>query len=378
MEFELTTRQNTDRTAFRAFVQKEIAPDADRYDQEERIPSALIQKLAQQGWLGALLPGEWGGRGMDMITFGLLHEEIGRGCSSVRSLLTVHSMVSHAIARWGSRQQKLSWLPRLATGDVIGAFGLSEPEVGSDASSVQATAVRRGDYYLLNGSKKWISFGQIANLFLIFARCEGKLSAFLVENNTPGLSTTPISGMLGVRASQLAELQLHECLIPAENLVGAPGFGLLAVAASALDIGRYSVAWGCVGIAQACLDASLRYTAERKQFDVLLKEHQLIKQMIAEMVTHVKAARLLCYHAGHLKDAHHPDAVMETWVAKYFASTTSTQAAHYAVQIHGANGCSSDYPVQRYFRDARIMEIIEGSTQIQQITIANYGYQGHE
>ena len=181
--------------------------------------------------------------------------------------------------------------------------------------------------------------------------------------------------MLGTRASMLAELYLNDCHIPKENLVGGRGFGLATVATSALDIGRYSVACGCVGIAQACLEASLHYTSERKQFGSYLKDHQLIQRMITEMITNVKAARLLCYQAGYLKEIGDPNTIMETWVAKYFASTIAVKAANDAVQIHGANGCSNDYPVQRYLRDAKIMEIIEGSTQLQQMTIAGYGYQ---
>jgi alkylation response protein AidB-like acyl-CoA dehydrogenase len=375
MNIELTPQQKNDRAAFRAFVEEEIIPKANRYDQEEYTPPELITRVARQGYLGALVAGESGDAGMDMITFGLLNEEIGRGCSSIRSLLTVHSMVTFALLRWGSKQQKACWIPRLRTGESIGAFGLSEPHVGSDAASVETTARLCGDTYVLNGRKKWITYGQIANLFFIFAQCDGRVSAFLVEKNTPGLSTKPISGMLGTRASMLAELHLNECCIPKQNLVGGRGFGLATVATSALDIGRYSVAWGCVGIAQACLEASLQYTSTRKQFGRYLKDHQLIQQMITEMMVSVKAARLLCYQAGYLKDTGDPGTIMETWVAKYFASTIAVKAANDAVQIHGANGCSNDYPVQRYLRDAKIMEIIEGSTQIQQMTIAGYGYQ---
>ena len=374
MRIELTAQQKDDCAAFRAFAREAIIPEADRYDQEECTPVELIRKLAQQGYLGALAPVENGGAGMDMITFGLLNEEIGRACSSVRSLLTVHSMVTYAIAKWGSKRQKATWLHRLAAGELIGAFGLSEPNVGSDAKSVETTATPCDDHYILNGTKKWITYGQIAGLFLFFARCEGKISAFLVERDAPGFSTKPIFGMLGTRASMLAELHLHNCEIPKENMLGGLGFGLATVATSALDIGRYSVACGCVGIAQACLDASLHYTSKRKQYGVYLKDHQLIQQMITNMIVNVKAARLLCYQAGYLKDIGDPSTVMETWTAKYFASLAATKAANDAVQIHGALGCSTEYPVQRYLRDAKIMEIIEGSTQIQQINIASHGY----
>ena len=348
----------------RAFVRREIIPHADQYDREERTPPELIQKIAQRGYLGAILPDEWGGRGMNMISLGRLHEEIGYGCSSVRSLLTVHSMVAYTILKWGSRQQRATWLPRLASGSYIAAFALSEAGVGSDAKSVATTAVLEHDHYVLHGCKKWITYGQIAGIFLLFAQLDGKMCAFLVERNAPGLSTVPINGMLGTRASMLAELHLHGCVVAKENLVGGIGFGLAPIATSALDIGRYSVACGSVGIAQACLDAVLAYSSVREQYGALLKEHQLIQQMVTDMMTNVSAARLLCQHAGSLKDKGDPASPMETFIAKYFASTAAMKAASDAVQIHGALGCSSEYPVQRYLRDAKVMEIIEGSSQI--------------
>lgn len=377
MRIALTDRQKEDQATFKAFVEEEIVPEANAYDQAGVTPPELIQKVARLGYLGALAPHEYGGAEMDMITFGLLSEEMGRGCSSLRSLLTVHSMVIHAILRWGNRQLKEQWLPDLARGETIGAFGLSEPNVGSDAQSVETTATMCGDDYVLNGTKKWTTYGQIADLYLIFARYDSKISAFLVERNTPGLCVKPLNGILGTHASMLAELHLRDCHIPKTNLVGGRGFGLASVATSALDIGRYTVAWGCVGIAQACLDASLRYASQRKQFGVYLKEHQLIQQMITNMLTNVQAARLLCYQAGYLKDTGDPQTVMATWIAKYFASIAASNAARDAVQIHGANGCSSEYDVQRYLRDTVVMEIIEGSTQIQQITLARYAYQAY-
>src|SRR5579885_924014 len=220
-----------------------------------------------------------------------------------------------------------------------------------------------------------MTFGQIAQLFLIFARSGSSISAFLVERETPGFSVSPLSGMLGTRASMLAELVLEDCQVPPENLLGGRGFGLASVATSALDIGRYSVAWGSVGILRACLEDSLHYSSQRQQFGVPLRQHQLIQQMISEMITNLHAARLLCLQAGYSKEQGDPATVVQTWIAKYFASVKAAQAANDAVQLHGANGCSSAYSVQRYMRDAKIMEIIEGSTQIQQITIANAGYQ---
>lgn len=374
MKIELTPQQKDARAAFRAFADEEIFTHADRFDREENMPSELIKKMAQKKYLSTVLPEEYSGLGLDMITFGLLNEEIGRACSSARSLLTVHGMVSYAILRWGTRAQKERWLPKLASGQVIGAFALTEPNVGSDAKSIETTAEQQGDVFALNGQKKWITFGQVADLFLIFAQCDKKASAFLVERNSPGLTTKPIQGLLGIRASMIAKVHLNDCRVPKENLIGGLGFGFSTVALSALDLGRYSVAWGSVGIGQACLEASLKYSSERKQFGELLKRHQLIKEMIANMVTNVKAARLLCYHAGYLKDIGDPSSTAETLVAKYFASTMAPRVANDAVQIHGGNGCGNEYPVQRYLRDAKIMEIIEGSNQMQQILISRNAY----
>ncbi|MEH1884822.1 acyl-CoA dehydrogenase family protein [Nostoc sp.] len=377
MKLELSAQQKNAQAKFRAFVNEEIYPSAGEWDRKEFTPPELIKKITEHGFLGAILPQEYGGKGMDMITYGILNEEIGRGCSSVRSLLTVHNMVAYALCKWGNKSQKEYWLPKFASGEIIAAFALSEPNVGSDAKSVETTATLASDAYVLNGQKKWITYGQIADVFLVFAKCEGKPTAFLVEKNSPGLSVKPMSGILGVRASMSAELLFNNCHVSLENLVGKLGFGFSYIASSALDYGRYSVASGCVGIAQACLEACIKYTNERKQFGVYLKEHQLIRQMITQMITKVKAARLLCYQAGYLKDINDPNSIMETSIAKYFASTVATKIANDAVQIHGGNGCSNEYPVERYLRDSKIMEIIEGSTQIQEITIAESGYQDY-
>ncbi|MEH2290138.1 acyl-CoA dehydrogenase family protein [Nostoc sp.] len=377
MKLELSTQQKNTKAEFRAFINQEICAYAGEWDRKEFTPPEIIKKIAQRGFLGAILPQEYGGKGMDMITYGILNEEIGRGCSSIRSLLTVHNMVAHALYKWGNKSQKQYWLPKLASGEIIAAFALSEPNVGSDAKSVETTANLTGNTYVLNGQKKWITYGQIADIFLVFAKCDGKPTAFLVEKNSPGFLVKPISGILGIKASMSAELYFNNCQIPQGNLVGKLGFGFSYIASSALDYGRYSVASGCVGIAQACLEACIKYTNERKQFGVYLKEHQLIRQKITQMITNIKAARLLYYQAGYLKDINDPNSISETSIAKYFASTVATKIANDAVQIHGGNGCSSEYPVERYLRDSKIMEIIEGSTQIQEVTIAESGYQDY-
>lgn len=376
MKVELNAQQKEAQASFRAFVDEEIIPHATGYEQEQRIPAELIEKLAQQGFLGAGLPEAYGGQDMDMITYGLLNEELGRGSSSVRGLMMLQNMIGYTLNKWGSEVHKECWLKKIASGEVITSLALTEPEIGTDIKEVATVATLDDDAYILNGHKVWITLGQIAHLFLILARCEGKLCAFLLERNTPGFSVKPMSNLSGLRATMLAELYLENCRIPKENLVGAMGFGLAPVAFTALNLGRYSIAWGCVGIAQGCLNACIQHTSTRKQFGVYLKEHQLIQHMITDMIVNVKAARLLCVQAGYLTETGDPDSFVETLVAKYFASTMATRVANDAVQIHGAIGFQDTHPVQRYLRDAKIMEIIEGTTQIHQIKIAEYSYQG--
>ncbi|MEP7011053.1 MAG: acyl-CoA dehydrogenase family protein [Acidobacteriota bacterium] len=374
MNLDLTPEQRAARERFRAFANERIVPFADAWDRQEAIPRELIAALAAQGWLGSLLPPEVGGAGLDRITYGLLIEEIGRACSSTRSLLTVHDMVGHAVRRWGKPEVKERHLSALAKGERIGALALSEPNVGSDAASIETRAVEDGEGFVLFGRKKWTTFGQIADLFLVFAKVAGQPAAFLVERNAPGLSVVPIHGMHGTRAAMLAELHLDGCRVPRAAMLGRPGFGISHVAATALELGRYSVAWGSVGILQACLEASQKYAAERVQFGASLIEHPLIRSMLAEMIANVRAGRLLCLRAGFLQERSDPAAFAETMLAKYFCSVAAAKAASDAVQIQGANGCAPDSPVARYLRDSKVMEIIEGSTQIQQLAIPRFDF----
>lgn len=373
MQIELE-RQSEYREEFRSFVEEEISPNAGQFDREERIPDKTIAMLAKKGYLGSMIPKEYGGMGIDNITIGILNEEVGRACSSVRSLLTVHGMVALAIQRWGTQEQRDYWLPKMSKGETIGAFGLTEPEVGSDAKSIESVAVKTNDNYILNGKKRWTTMGQIADIFLIFVQCQGSPTAFLVEKGTPGLSIKPMSGLLGARASMIAEIELNNCQVHEKNIVGRIGTGLSHVALSSLDYGRYTIAWGCVGLGQACLEKSVHYTRKRKQFGEPLRKHQLIQQMITEMVVDIKAARLLCYNAGVLRDMADPESIMETWNAKYFASKMANKVANHAVQIHGANGCINQNDIERYYRDARINEIIEGTTQMHEVLIATNAF----
>lgn len=365
------------RTSFRAFAEREIAPVANAIHEQQQTPPDIVHRLAEAGYLGLSLPQNLGGGGKDWLTLGWLANELGRVCSSVRSLLTVHSIASHAVLRWGTAAQKQTWIPKLANGSTIGAFALSEPHIGSDAKNVQTRAQRLGAEFVINGHKKWITYGRIADVFLVFAQTEGGPTAFLVERDRPGLRTEPIFGLMGIRGSMTASVHFEDCRIPAENVVGRVGLGFSHVASVALDLGRYTVAWGAVGILEACVEACVKYTSMREQFGVALKEHQLVQRLVTDMYTNHKAARLLCLEAGRLRDAKDPGTFAATSIAKYFASTAAVRAADDAVQLHGANGCSSDYPLQRYLGDAKILEIIEGSTQIQQITIAKYAYEEH-
>jgi glutaryl-CoA dehydrogenase (non-decarboxylating) len=378
MKIELSPEQSRSRSEFRLFAKEHIAPHAADHDREQRIASNMVRKIAERGYLAPFLPKVWGGKEMDMLTYGLLHEETGKACSSVRSLLTVHDMAALSIYKWGSDRLRETWLPKLAAGEITGALAISEPNAGSDVNGIETVAEPCADGYILNGKKKWITFGQIAGIVVVLAKCEGKPTAFLVERGTPGSSVTPISGMFGTRGSMLALLTFDQCRIPKENLIARRGFGASSVALTALGLGRYSVACGSVGIAQACLEACMDYSAKQQRFGSPLKDHQLIQQLLTDMITETRAARLLCHHAGYLKDQKDPREITQTFIAKYFASTAAMKAAVNAVQIHGANGCSSEYPVERYLRDAKIMEVIEGSTQIQQITIATLGFQEFE
>lgn len=371
----LNKEQLAAQSEFKSFVDDHLTPYAEEYDRNEEIPRALIRTIAERGYLGAMAPKEYGGKAMDALTWGLLCKEISRGCTSLASLLTVHSMTIQALAKWGSDNQRSTWLPKLATGESIAGFALTEPEVGSDARNVCTKAIVEGDSYSISGKKRWISFGQMADLFLVFAQIENKPCAFLVERGTDGFDSVAIGGMLGFRSAMLAELHMDKCHVPAGNLVGSIGFGFSHVAGTALEHGRFCIAYSALGILEGCLNACMEYADTRQQFGSPLRDHQLIQKMITEMIVQTKASRLMCHHAAFLKDSGDPSLIMETSTAKYFVSRAAVVAALDAVQIHGANGCSDQYPVARYLRDAKILEIIEGSTQMQQMIISSLGYQ---
>jgi glutaryl-CoA dehydrogenase (non-decarboxylating) len=360
---------------FRGVVREELAPFAAEHDRLGRIPREHLARLAASGFFGSIVPTEYGGLGLTTLAHGLLCEEVGRASGSALSLITVHSMVAASILRWGTRVQKDRWLPGLAAGTTLAAFALTEPGAGSDIAAIATEADQTTDGYLLTGRKTWISAAQIADLFLIVARCRGQPIAFLVEGGVPNMTITPIQHMLGFRASMLGHVELQGCHVSQEAVLGHPGGGLSHIVASALDLGRCCIAFGAVGLAAACVEASLEHARTRRQGGAALLEHQLIQQMLAESFVDVRAARRLCHDAARQRDDRHPDSIYESCLAKYAASKAATRAAFNAVQIHGAIGCCGGHPVERYFRDSRILEIIEGSTQIQTGILAQYAYQ---
>jgi alkylation response protein AidB-like acyl-CoA dehydrogenase len=258
---------------------------------------------------------------------------------------------------------------------MLAAIAITEPNVGSDAAAVETTAVADGDGFVISGAKRWITCGQIADVFVVLARSEQGPTTFIVPRDAAGLTIEPMRGALGCRGYMLARLHFDRCRLPADSLLGRPGFGMTHIAATGLDAGRYNLAWGCAGLARACLDAALDYSRARRQFGVPLAEHQLVQRMISRMSVDVQAARLLCRRAGELRGQRSAEAIAATTMAKYFASQAANRAAYDALQIHGANGCGPETPIERYFRDARIMEIIEGSSQVLEIAIARYAYQ---
>jgi alkylation response protein AidB-like acyl-CoA dehydrogenase len=376
MHLELTEEQRAVREMARKFAEEYIVPVARDNDVNERFPGDIIEKMGELGLLGGPVPVEYGGAGLDHIGHALVTEEIGKACSSVRTTISVQiSLVELSLARWGTEAQKRRYLPAMCSGKLIGCFGLTEPNAGSDPSGMETSAVADGDQWLLNGRKVWISNGGVAGLAIVFAQTDKRkghrgIGAFLVERDTSGFSSRDMHGKLGLRSSNTGELILEDCRIPKDQLLGKVGDGF-KVAMSALDNGRYSVAAGCVGICQGCVEASVRYAKERKQFGRAIGSFQLVQDLIARMIVDTDAARLLVFRAGHLKNQGRR-CTREISIAKYFASEAAVHCALDAIQVHGSYGYSNEYPVERYLRDAKVATIYEGTSQIQKLLIASH------
>lgn len=375
MNFELTAEQQRIQAMARRFAQEEVAPLARETDESGEFPIHLVRRMGELGFLAGPIASQYGGSAMDYLSFTLISEELGRADSSVRGFLAVHaSLVSLCIRDWGTEAQKMAYLPRLATGELIGCYCLTEPNAGSDAASMETTARDDGDSFVLNGTKHWITNGGIADVALVFASVDRSLRhrgicAFIVETNTPGFNRRPMPGKeLGHRSSDHAFITFEECRIPKSALLGEVGGGF-TVAMSALDHGRLGVAAGAVGIAQACLDASVAFVRQRRQFGQRIGDFQMIQATIADMATDIEAARLMVYRAAWSKEHGRPT-TRQTSMAKLLATETAVKAASDAVLIHGGRGYSNEYPVERYYRDIKGLQIYEGTSHIQRIVIA--------
>lgn len=365
------------RREFRDFVDAKVRPLSATIHAEQHVPKQVIEALGKKGYLIPWLSKSYGGQEMDQIAYGLLTEEINHACSSTRTILTVQGMVAQAIDRRGTREQREAWLSRMVTGEIISGFAMTEPEKGNDASHPTTTAELRGSSYVINGTKRWISFGQIADLFLVFTTAEGGTTALLVEADRPGVTVTPLKGMIGKRGAMLAEIVFEDCEVPSSNRIGPEGAGFSLVGSMALELGRYSVAWGCVGLIRGCLDACTDHARTRNTFGVPIGEHQLVKRMLTDMLVGLHTSDLMCRHAGALRQKRDPRSTMETMMAKYHASVTAAQIATNAVQLHGAVGCQEDHQVARFYGDIKVMEIIEGSSEIQQVALAGFAFRDH-
>lgn len=373
--FDMTSEPDELHARAVSFVDKYIAPCASQIDATGNTPPDLISIMRSSSYLGAALPKEWGGGGVDPVLHGLITEEFGNACSSIRSLLTVHNMSAQALGRHGTPEQRKRWMPEICNGGLILAFALTEDVAGSSANAIQSTAVAHGSELCINGTKRWITYGQVADLFLVFAKGEHGPVALLVERDRPGVTISPIRDAFGTRGSMLAEVVFDQVSVPKTHQVGPDGAGINFVANTALDHGRFSVAWGCVGILRACLDASVLYAQKREQGGQLLKDHQLIRRLLADMLVDYRAAKEVCLRVSAMRKNKAPQSTMETSLAKYLASTSAVRVATNALHLHGANGCSPGFSLSRLLRDATVMSIIEGTDEIHQIALGGYALQ---
>ncbi|MGW1294600.1 acyl-CoA dehydrogenase family protein [Streptomyces sp. NPDC002533] len=373
MDLALSEEQEAVRKLAEDFVAREVAPHVVAWDRAENVDRSIVRKLGDLGFLGLTVPEEYGGSGGDHLSYCLVTEELGRGDSSVRGIVSVSlGLVAKTIASWGDEEQKRAWLPRLTSGEAIGCFGLTEPGTGSDAGNLATRAVRDGGDYVINGTKMFITNGTWADVVLLFARTGDApghrgVSAFLVPAETPGLTRRTIHGKLGLRGQATAELVLEDVRIPASCLLGPEGKGF-SIAMSALAKGRMSVAAGCVGIAQAALDAAVRYAGEREQFGKTIARHQLVQELLSDIAVDVDAARLLTWRVADLIDRGQDFATAAS-KAKLYASEAAVRCANNALQVFGGYGYIDEYPVGKLLRDARVMTLYEGTSQIQKLII---------
>jgi alkylation response protein AidB-like acyl-CoA dehydrogenase len=375
LDFELTEEQRMVQASVREFVAGEIAPRAHEYDEQSRFPREQLRGLAELGLLGMIIPEEWGGAGFDAVAYAVALEEIARADASICVIVGVtNSVCCYPILSFGTEEQKRKYLVPLARGETLGAFCLSEPQAGSDATNLRTRAVRDGDFYVINGTKSWVTNGGEAQTYIVMAVTgreeeKTKVTAFIVEGDTPGLTVSAIEHKMGQRASQTAEMSFEDVRVPAANVLGGEGNGK-KVAFNSLDNGRIGIGALSTGIAQGALDEATKYAKERQAFGQPISEFQAIQFKLANMATETDAARLLTLRAAAMKDGGHKQAGYYAAMAKLFASETANKVCADAVQIHGGNGYSRDYPVERMYRDARVTTIYEGTSEIQRLVIS--------
>jgi butyryl-CoA dehydrogenase len=373
MDFELSDEQRLIKQTAREFTDRELIERTRENARNHHFDLDLVRKIAEQGYLGAIVAPEHGGAGLDYLSYGLIVEEIGRGDSAIRTVISVQtSLVCSGIMKWGTEEQKIKYLPKLCSGEWLGCFGLTEPDTGSDAANQRTRARRSESGWVINGAKMWISMGNYAKVALIFAQTDPELgykglACFLVDTDQPGFKAQTIEHKMGLHASDTASIALEDVEVSDADMLGEVGDGF-KVAMSSLDSGRYSVAAGCVGICQGCVEESVRYAKEREQFGRPIASFQLVQAMIADMVLKTDASRLLVWRAGWLKDMGRPN-TLETSIAKLHATEASLECANLAIQVHGGAGYVDDHPVERYFRDARVTTLYEGTSQIQKLII---------
>jgi alkylation response protein AidB-like acyl-CoA dehydrogenase len=373
MDFDLTDEQQLIQRTAREFTDNEIIMQSRENARNHHFDVELVKKVAEQGYLGAIVPEEYGGAGLDYFSYGLVVEEIGRGDSAIRTVISVQtSLVCSGIVKFATEEQKHKYLPKLCSGEWLGCFGLTEPDTGSDAANQKTRARRAGAGWVINGSKMWISMGDFAKVALIFAQTDPALghkglACFLVDTDQPGFQPQPIHHKLGLRGSDTAEIGLDDVEVAEDGMLGQVGDGF-KVAMTALESGRYSVASGCVGICQGCLDASVSYATERQQFGRPIAAFQLVQEMLTDIKVRTDASRLLVWRAGYLKDTGKPNST-ETSIAKLYATESAVHCANTAIQVHGGSGYVDDHPVERYFRDVRVTTLYEGTSQIQTLII---------
>jgi alkylation response protein AidB-like acyl-CoA dehydrogenase len=374
MDLTLSPEQDAVRKAVKEWVDDVVVPPSLSNDREERFPQEALDGLRETGFIGMTIPEQYGGGGADPLSYVLLIEELGRGDANVRSIVSVHlGLCAGSIDRWGTPEQKEQWLPRMATGEVLGCFGLTEPDFGSNPADLQSTAVKQPDGgYLLNGTKIFITNGNIAGVTLFMARTGGPgargVSAFLVPNDSPGFESRKIKGKLGLRSCDTAELILRDVKVGPEALLGGEEGKGIRVALTALNDGRMSLSASCTGLAQAALDSMVSYTKERQQFGKAIAGHQLVQELIADTAVEVDCARLLTWRVADLK-TRGEDYSLAASKAKYYASEASVRAANNCVQAHGGYGYIDEYPAGKYLRDARVTTLYEGTSQIQKLII---------